>query len=211
MLKLKEKYFAEAVPAMKEKFHYKSTMAVPRIEKVVINVGFGRAIAGKTSDEQKKIYEPMMEDLTTIAGQKAVLTKAKKSIAAFKVRMGMPLGAKVTLRGQKMYDFLERLISVALPRSRDFRGIDLDSMDKDGNLAIGIKEHICFPEIAPEKVRQIFGFEIAVVTNAGNQEKGIEFLRLMGFPMKAEKEDKKLEKKLAYKEKKEITEKKQAK
>jgi large subunit ribosomal protein L5 len=183
-MRLKEKYKKEIAPVMMEKLGYKNVMAVPRIEKVVLNTGFGRLVVGKTGDEQKKIYEAVLEDLSLICGQRPVLTKSKKSIASFKTRKGMPLGAAVTLRGKKMYDFLERLIDIALPRSRDFRGLDAKSFDKKGNLTIGIKEHIVFPEISPEKVRTIFGFEITVVTSAKNKEEGINFLKAMGFPIK---------------------------
>jgi large subunit ribosomal protein L5 len=181
---LKEKYQKETIPQMMERFGYKSKMAVPKIEKVVVNTGFGRAIGGKTSDEQKKIQSAILNDLALICGQKPILTKAKKSIAGFKIRTGMPVGAAITLRGKKMYDFLERLIYIDLPRTRDFRGIESKSFDKSGNLTIAVKEHIIFPEISLEKSRIIFGFEIIIATTAKNQEQGIELLRLMGFPIK---------------------------
>jgi len=184
MPRLREKYNQEVIPAMMERFNYKNSMAVPKITKVVVNTGFGKLITGKTADEQKKIYEAILEDLATITGQRPVLRKAKKSISAFKVRKGMHLGAVVTLRGKKMYDFLERSIHIALPRSRDFRGITPDSVDKSGNLTYGLKEQIAFPEILPEKVKNIFGLEITVVTTAKNKEEGLELLRLMGFPIK---------------------------
>jgi len=184
MPKLSEKYKEEVIPAMMAKFNYKSPMAVPKIEKVVINTGFGKLVVGKTTDERKKIQESILNDLVLITGQKSILTKAKKSISAFKIRKGMPLGAKVTLRGKRMSDFLERLIHIALPRSRDFQGIGLNSFDKKGNLTIGIKEHIVFPEVSPEKIKQIFGFEIVIVTTAKNREEGVELLKLMGFPIK---------------------------
>ena len=185
MLSLKDKYKKEVIPAMQEKFGYKNAMAVPWIEKVVINIGFGRQVAGKTSDEQKKIGELILNDLSQISGQKPVLTKAKKAISSFKTRKGMPIGAKVTLRGNKMEDFLMRLIHVTLPRSRDFRGIDTKAVDKKGNLTIGIKEHIYFSEISPEQVKNIFGLEITVVTTAKNKEKGLGLLKLLGFPIKS--------------------------
>lgn len=184
MLRLRDKYKKEVVSQMKEKFGYKSPMAVPRIKKVTVNTGFGRLVAGKTSEEQKKIYTGILEDLTLICGQRLVLTEAKKSISGFKTRKGMPIGAMVTLRGRKMYDFLERVINIALPRSRDFRGIELKSFDKKGNLTVPIKEHIVFPEVLPEKIKTIFGFEITVVTTSKNREEGIELLKLMGFPIK---------------------------
>lgn len=184
MLHLKEKYQKEVIPEMMKRFDYKNPMAVPKIEKVNINTGFGRLIAGKGSDEQRKISEAIAHDLALICGQKPVLTAAKKSISAFKTRIGLPIGAKATLRGEKMYDFLERLVYIALPRSRDFRGLEEKSVDKSGNLTIGIKEHISFPEILPEKAKNIFGLEVTIVTNAQNKEKGIALFRLLGFPIK---------------------------
>jgi len=169
---------------MQKRFGYRNVMAVPKIKKVVINTSFARLIAGKTSDEQRKIQEAILNDLAQISGQKPILTKAKKSISAFKVRAGMPLGAKVTLGKKKMFDFLERLIHIALPRSRDFRGIKLQSFDKKGNLTIGIKEHIVFPELSPEKVKDIIGLEVIVATTSKKREEGMELLKLMGFPIK---------------------------
>lgn len=185
MMRLKDKYQKEVIPQMKERFGYTNDWAVPKVEKVVLNTGFGRAIAGKTAEEQKKIQENIVNDLSLICGQRVVLTKAKKSIAAFKIREGLPIGARVSLRGQKMYDFLERVIQIALPRSRDFRGIDSKSIDKKGNLTIAIKEHIAFPEISPEKAKNIFGFEITIVTNAKNTEEGLGLLKLLGLPIKS--------------------------
>lgn len=184
MIKLKDKYEKEVIAQMIEKFGYKNRMAVPKIEKLVVNSGLGRLVSGKTSDEQKKIFNAVLNDLSLICGQKAILTKARKSIASFKTRAGMPIGAKVTLRGRKMNDFLERVIHIALPRSRDFQGIDLKSFDRQGNLTIAIKEHIIFPEVSPEKVRFVFGFEITVVTTAKSREESVELLRLLGFPIK---------------------------
>ena len=184
MLKLQEKYQKEVIPAMMEKFGYRSSMAVPKIEKVVINTGFGRQIADKTPEEQKKITEAVLEDFGLISGQKAIITRAKKSIASFKIREGLPIGAKITLRRKKMTDFLEKLIHIVLPRTRDFRGIETSSFDKKGNLTIAIREHIAFPEILPEKAKNIFGLEITVVTTAKNREEGIELLKLLGFPIK---------------------------
>jgi len=184
MLRLKEKYKKEVIPQMMEKFGYKNPMAVPKIEKVVLNTSFGRLISGKTPEEQKKIYQPILEDLALICGQKPILKGAKKSISTFKIREGLPIGATVTLRRKRSADFLERLIHIALPRSRDFRGIDPKSIDKKGNLTIGIKEHITFPEILPERAKTIFGLEVTVVTNAKSREEGIELLRLLGFPIK---------------------------
>lgn len=184
MIRLKEKYTKEIVPAMKEKFGYKNNMAVPRIEKVVVNSGYGRLVVGKTGEEQKKIVNGIISDLTEICGQKAVPTKAKKAISSFKTRKGMVIGARVTLRGQRMYDFLERLINMALPRSRDFQGIDPKSVDERGNLTIAVKEHIAFPEISPEKSRFIFGFEVVIATTAKKPEEGLELFKLMGIPFK---------------------------
>jgi large subunit ribosomal protein L5 len=183
MFKLKDKYKNEVIPGMMKRFSYKNAMAVPQIEKTVINVGFGRLIAGRTSDEQKKIQNTILEDLSLISGQKPVLKKAKKSISAFKTRKDQIIGAAVVLRRKKMYDFLERLIHIALPRLRDFQGIELSSFDREGNLTIGIREHITFPEILPEKAKNIFGLEITVVTAAKTREEGIELLRLLGFPI----------------------------
>lgn len=181
---LRLKYEKEVVPAMIEKFGYKSPMAVPKIKKIVVNTGFGRVIAGKTSDEQKKFQNGVLEDLSLICGQKAVLTPAKKSIASFKIRKGQIIGAAVTLRRKMMYDFLERLICITLPRTRDFQGINSKAFDKKGNLTVGIKEHIVFSEVSPEKSKNIFGLEIIIVTTAGNKEEGLNLLKLMGFPVK---------------------------
>ncbi len=174
----------EIIPEMMKKFGYKSRMAVPKIEKVVVNIGFGKLIAGKGSDERKKVISRVSEDLALITGQRPVITKAKKSISGFKVRKGVPIGAMVTLRRKKMFDFLERLIHITLPRSRDFSGIEVSSFDRGGNLTIPIKEHISFPEILPEKAKRILSLEITVVTSARNRDEGLELLRLMGFPIK---------------------------
>ena len=189
MVRLLEKYKIEVIPAMKKKFGYRNIMAVPKIEKVVVNTGFGKLLTGKTPAEKKKIYEDILKDLSFICAQFPMLTKAKRPISGFKTRKGMPVGAKVTLRGRRMYDFLERLIYIALPRTRDFQGIDLKSVDKAGNLTIAIKEHIAFPEIAPENIKIPFGFEITVVTTAKTRKEGLELLRLLGFPIKKEKSD----------------------
>lgn len=183
MISLKEKFKTEATPKMMEKFGYKNPMAVPRIEKVIVNTGFGRQVAGKTTDEQKKFADFISEELGLLCGQKAIKTYAKKAISSFKIRQGMAIGAKVTLRGKKMTDFLERLIHLALPRSRDFKGIEKKSFDKKGNLTIAINEHIAFPEILPEKAKNIFGLEITVVTNAKTREEGLELLKSLGFPI----------------------------
>lgn len=184
MLRLKDKYIKETVPKMMEKFGYKNAMAVPKIEKAIINTGIGRTITQKTSQEQKEIIEKFSQDLALITGQKPVVCRAKKSISAFKVREKMPLGLKITLRGNRMCDFLTKLINIVLPRTRDFRGIDQAAMDSKGNLTIGMKEHIAFPEISPESAKQIFGLEVTVVTTAKTREEGLELLKLLGFPIK---------------------------
>ena len=186
MLKLSEKYKKEAIPAMKEKFGYANNMAVPKIEKVIVNTGFGRLISGKTNEEQKKIINAILEDVSLICGQRAVKTLAKKSIAGFKLRKGMPVGVKVVLRAEKMRDFLERLVHLTLPRTRDFKGISSKSIDKEGNLTISIKEHIAFPEILPERAKNIFGLEVTVVTTAKTYKEGLELLKLLGIPIKSE-------------------------
>ena len=185
MLRLPEKYRKEVIPAIMEKFGYTNKMAVPKIEKVIVNIGFGRLVAGKSSEEQKKIWQQILADLALITGQRPILTKAKKSISGFKTKIGLPIGAMVTLTGKRMFDFLERLIHIALPRSRDFQGISQESFDKGGNLTIGVKEHIVFPEILPEKAKNIFGLEITIVTTAKNKEEGVELLKLFGFPIKS--------------------------
>ncbi|RLC34755.1 MAG: 50S ribosomal protein L5 [Candidatus Nealsonbacteria bacterium] len=185
MMKLKEKYQKEVIPRMMEKFGYKNKMAVPAIKKAVVNTGFGREIVGKTSDEQKKIEQQVSHDLALICGQKAVPTYAKKSIASFKIKKGQVVGAKVTLRRGKMYDFLERLVHIALPRSRDFQGISQKSVDREGNLTLAIKEHIAFPEVSPEKTKNIFGLEVTIVTNAKTREEGLELFKMLGFPIKS--------------------------
>ena len=184
MFNLKEKYQKEVIPEMMKKFGYKNKMAVPKIKKVVINSGFGKMISGKTADEHKKIQENILNDLTLITGQRAIFTKAKKSIASFKIRQGMLIGSMVTLRKKKMFDFLDRLIHIVIPRTRDFQGFKLKSFDKTGNLTIAVKEHIVFPEIMPEKTKFIFGLEVIVNTTAKNKEEGIELLKLLGFPIK---------------------------
>jgi len=187
MIRLMEKYKKEAIPVMMKKFGYKNKMAVPKIEKVTLNTGYGRAIiskAGGKSDEQKKIADFILEELSLISGQKAIKTCAKKAISSFKIRQGMPIGAKVNLRGGKMTDFLERLIHLTLPRTRDFKGISSKSVDGQGNLTLAIKEHIAFPEVLPEKARNIFGLEITIVTSAKSKEEGLELLKLLGFPIK---------------------------
>ena len=173
---LKAKYNAEIAPALMQKFGYKSTMQIPRLEKIVINVGCSEA------RENPKVLDAVVRDLTTISGQKAVITKAKKSVANFKLREGMPIGAKVTLRGDKMWEFLDRLFNVARPRVRDFRGISADGFDGRGNFALGIKEQLIFPEIEYDKIDKIRGMDIVMVTTAQTDEEARELLKLVGAP-----------------------------
>ncbi len=181
---LKDRYNKIAVPAMMEKFGYKNKMAVPKITKVTVNTSFGKEVASKTSGEREKFQNMISQDLALIAGQKPTLVKSKKSIAGFKLREGIEIAAMVTLRKGRMWDFLERLIYLSLPRSRDFKGLELTSVDKGGNLNIGFREHINFPEVFTEKEKTIFGLQITVSTNAGDHKKGLELFRLMGFPIK---------------------------
>ena len=173
---LKQKYQSEVAPALMQKFGYKSTMQIPRLDKIVINVGCSEA------RENPKVLDAVVRDLTTISGQKAVITKAKKSVANFKLREGMPIGAKVTLRGDKMWEFLDRLFNVALPRVRDFRGISADGFDGRGNFALGIKEQLIFPEIEYDKIDKIRGMDIVICTTAQSDEEARELLTLVGAP-----------------------------
>ena len=176
MARLKEQYKADIAPALFKKFGYKSVMQVPRIEKVVVNVGCGEA------RDNAKVLDAVVRDLSTITGQKAIITKAKKSVANFKIREGMPIGAKVTLRGDKMWEFLDRLFNVALPRVRDFRGISADAFDGRGNYSLGLKEQIIFPEIEYDKIEKLRGMNIAITTTAKTDEEARELLKLMGAP-----------------------------
>src|SRR3989338_3978517 len=178
MSRLLQKYRKEVIPAMQKEFNIANVMAVPKVEKVVVNIGIGRVA------KDDKVTERIAKDLTVISGQKPVFRKAKKSISGFKSREGMKVGISVTLRGKRMYDFLDRLISIALPRSKDFRGIETKNFDKMGNLNFGIKESSIFPEINYENVKDIFGLEVTVVTTAKNREKGVELLKQLGFPIK---------------------------
>lgn len=173
---LKETYNNEIAKAMMKKFEYKSVMEVPKLEKIVINMGVGEA------KDNSKALDSAVKDLTIIAGQKPIITKAKKSVAAFKLREGMPIGCKVTLRGKKMYDFAERLINLALPRVRDFRGINPNAFDGRGNYALGIKEQLIFPEISYDEVDKVRGMDIIFVTTAKSDEEARELLRLFGMP-----------------------------
>ena len=176
MARLKEQYKAEVAPALMKQFGYKSVMQIPKIDKVVINVGCGEA------RENAKVLDAVVSDLTTITGQKAVITKAKKSVANFKLREEMPIGAKVTLRGDKMWEFLDRLFNVALPRVRDFQGINPNAFDGRGNYAMGIKEQLIFPEIEYDKIDKIRGMDIVVCTTAKTDEEARELLKLVGAP-----------------------------
>ena len=187
MIFLKEKFEKEVIPAMMKDFNLKSKMAVPRIDKVVINVGIGKMISGKASGETKKLIATVTGDLVEIVGQKPIVTKARKSIAGFKVRAGVPSGIAVVLRKQRMHDFLNRLINVVLPRTRDFSGLKPESIDNEGNLTIAIKEQVSFPEILPENVKRSFGMGITVVTTAHDKERGLALLKLIGFPFKKQK------------------------
>jgi len=176
MARLKEKYTAEVAPALMKKFEYKSVMQIPKIDKVVVNVGCGEA------RDNAKVLEAVVRDLTAITGQKAIITIAKKSVANFKVREGMPVGAKVTLRSEKMWEFLDRLFNVALPRVRDFHGINPNSFDGRGNYALGIKEQLIFPEIDYDKIDKVRGMNITFVTTARTDEEAKELITLLGAP-----------------------------
>ena len=179
MSTLKVKYNEQVLPALMEKFSYRNTMEAPRLEKVVINMGIGE---GK---ENPKLLEAAVKELSQITGQRPVITKAKKSVASYKLREGMSIGCKVTLRGTRMYDFINKLINVALPRVRDFRGISPKSFDGRGNYSLGLKEQIIFPEIIYDEVEKIQGMDIAIITTAKTDEEAKELLRLLGMPFRA--------------------------
>ncbi len=174
--RLKTKYLEEIVPELRDKFKYKSVMQVPSISKITINKGIGAAVA------DKKLIDHGVEELTLISGQKAIATKAKKSISNFKLRDGMPIGAKVTLRGERMYEFLDRLLTVALPRVRDFRGVSEKGFDGRGNYTLGVKEQIIFPEISIDKVNKINGMNISIVTTAESDDESYALLKAFGMP-----------------------------
>jgi large subunit ribosomal protein L5 len=178
MSELKSYYQKEVVPKLLDKFKYKSIMEVPKLEKIILNMGLGEAI------HNIKLLDSAVEELRIIAGQQPVVTRAKKSIAAFKLREGMPIGCRVTLRYKRMYDFYYKLVNVALPRVRDFRGLSAKAFDGHGNYTLGIKEHIIFPEIDYDKIEKIKGLNISVVTTARTDEEGIELLRLLGMPFR---------------------------
>ena len=183
MARLQEKYEAEIKGQLQEKFQYENVMQIPKLQKVVINMGLGEAI------QNPKALDAALADLTAISGQKPIVTKAKKSIAAFKVRQGMNIGCKVTLRGQRMYEFVDRLISAAIPRVRDFKGVSPNAFDGRGNYTLGLKEQLIFPEIEYDKIDRIRGMEVCFVTSAKTDEECKELLRLMGMPF-ADKNDK---------------------
>ena len=179
MDRLQEKYKKEVVPALTEKFGYKNIMQLPKIEKVIINMGVGEAVGNP------KALDSAVNDLTIISGQKPLLTRAKKSLAAWKLRQGMPIGCKVTLRGVRMYQFLDKFMNVALPRVRDFRGVSEKAFDGRGNYAVGLKEQLIFPEIDYDKIDKIRGMNIVIVTTAKTDEEARELLKLMGMPFSA--------------------------
>lgn len=176
MARLKDKYIAEIAPAMQEKFGYSNVMAIPKLDKIIINIGLGEAV------DNPKALDGAVEDITLIAGQKPVITRAKKSIAGFKIREGMPIGVKVTLRGDRMYEFVDRLFNVALPRVRDFRGVSGKSFDGRGNYSLGLTEQLIFPEIDYDKIDKIRGMDINFVTTAKTDEEARELLTLFGAP-----------------------------
>ena len=178
MSRLKDMYKNEIIDAMTKKFEYKNVMEVPKLDKIVINMGVGEA------KDNAKVLDAAVKDLETITGQKVVLTRAKNSVANFKIREGMPIGCKVTLRGEKMYEFLDRLVNLALPRVRDFRGVNPNAFDGRGNYALGIKEQIIFPEIEYDKVDKVRGMDVIFVTTANTDEEARELLRLFGMPFK---------------------------
>ncbi len=179
MARLRERYREEVTPALKEKFEYKNVMQIPKIEKIVVNMGVGEAA------QNQRALDGTMDDLAKITGQKPQLRRARKSIAGFKIREGMPVGARVTLRGERMWEFLDRLISVALPRVRDFRGISPRSFDGRGNFALGLREQLIFPEISYDAIDATRGLDVAVVTTAETDEEARELLRLLGMPFRA--------------------------
>ena len=180
MARLKEQYLKEVLPTLKQEFELKNPMEVPRLEKIVVNAGVGEAI------QNAKLLDAAMEDIATITGQKAKMCRARLSVAAFKLRQGMPVGCKVTLRGNRMYEFYDRFVNVALPRIRDFRGVSAKSFDGRGNYTIGVKEHIIFPEIDYDKVTQIIGMDITIVTTAKNDEQGFLLLKHMKMPFRTQ-------------------------
>ncbi|XKG39046.1 50S ribosomal protein L5 [Marinobacter sp.] len=178
MLNMKEQYTKEVMPALREQFSYRNVMQVPRIEKITLNMGVGEAVG------DKKLIENAVADLERLSGQKAIVTKAKKSVAGFKIREGWPIGCKVTLRGERMWDFFDRLVHIAIPRVRDFRGLNPKSFDGRGNYSMGVREQIIFPEIEYDKVDKIRGLDITITTSAASDDEGRELLKAFGFPFK---------------------------
>jgi len=183
-MSLQEKYKNKVVPAVCEKMGLKNAFSCPKVSKVVVNVGIGGRVL-KDYSKRDEVIEAISKDLAVITGQRPQKRKAKKSVSGFSLRKGMPIGLRVTLRGKRMYDFLDKLINVVFPRVRDFQGVEPSSIDNEGNITVGIKEHLVFPEISPEKVTEFFGMEITVVTTAKNKEEGEELLRQLGFPLKS--------------------------
>jgi len=194
MEKLKEKYQKQVIAAMMKEFGYKNPMAVPKITRVTLNSSFGKEAVTKTSSEREKMQNLIIQDMGLIAGLRPKLIKSKKSIAGFKLRAGLEVAAMVTLRKDRMWDFLERLIYLSLPKSRDFKGLETKSVDKGGNFNIGFKEHINFPEIFTEKEKTIFGLQVTVSTNAKSAKEGLRLFQLMGFPFKEDLSTNKQEK-----------------
>lgn len=183
-MSLQEKYKKDILPELKKKFSYQNDFQAPKLKKVVVNVGFGR------HTKEKAYIDNVLDVLTRITGQRPIKNKAKKSISAFKIREGMIIGASVTLRGKRMLDFTDKLINAAFPRVRDFRGISAKAVDRNGNMTIGFKEHLAFPEIKADEVENIIGLEVSLATSAHTREEGLELFRLMGFPFKKEESKK---------------------
>jgi large subunit ribosomal protein L5 len=180
MKTIKEKFNKKVVQEMKEKFGLKNSLQVPRIEKVVVNAGIGKYL------KDANMVKEAIQSIQLITGQKPILTKSRKSVAGFKIREGLEVGIKVTLRGQRKWDFIEKLIGASIPRIRDFQGINESAVDEGGNISIGIKEHTIFPEVLPENVKNIISLQVNITTTAKNREKGLELFRLLGFPIKSE-------------------------
>lgn len=177
-MRLQEQYKKRIIPELKKSFNYKNNLEAPRLVKVVINVGFGK------HSKERAYIDAVVDAVTRISGQRPILTKAKKAISAFKVRQGMTIGASTTLRGQRMYDFVEKLVNASFPRVRDFRGISTKAIDRAGNLTVGFKEHLAFPEIKADEVENIFGLEVSLHSTAKTHEEGQELFKLLGFPFK---------------------------
>ncbi|MEE9269565.1 MAG: 50S ribosomal protein L5 [Candidatus Krumholzibacteria bacterium] len=180
MANLKELYKKEIIPALRKEFGFKNVMEVPRLAKIVVNTGMGEAITNS------KLLDAAMDELAAITGQKPKLCRARLSVAAFKLRQGMPVGAKVTLRGERMYEFYDRLVNVALPRIRDFRGLSPKSFDGRGNYTLGLKEHVIFPEVDYDKTKSVFGMDVTIVTTAKNDEQGLMLLKFMKMPFRTQ-------------------------